>query len=237
VTSRALVTILALLLVGCPAIDTSVGAWVESKNDASVPASSGLYIEAESGMLSGGFAVGNDPRASAQKFIEPPPGPASDMAPGSARARYDFVLGEAGDYVIWGRLRAPDAQRNRFWFQVDDGAFYAWRISTGDVWFWDDLHDDIEYGKPLVFTLAKGAHRLVLAQAAEGVALDRLYFTAHGDEPPGNDTPCNPPHSIEVKGECLPSCGSLAGQKCDAVSCAGMPLLPAYDCNICCRGP
>jgi len=67
------------------------------------------------------------------------------------------------------------------------------------------------------------------------MALDRLYITAQGDEPPGNDTPCDPPHSISLERECLPSCGSLNGTACSEIECAGLPLLPAYDCAICCH--
>lgn len=240
---RAWLASLASLLFACPAIDTSVGAYRPSVDggasaqDAPSGSSASLYLEAEAGELSGGFTIDSDARASGERFLAPPADVSSDDAPGTARARYAFTLAQAGEYVIWGRMHAPTFTQNRFWFQVDGGTFTKWRISTGDVWHWDDLHDDIEYGRPLTFQLAAGAHELSIANCVEGAELDRLYITAAGDMPPGNDTACRPPHSIEVAGECLPSCGSLDGKLCGESNCAGKPLLPAYDCDICCMGP
>ncbi|WP_437984194.1 hypothetical protein [Sorangium sp. So ce117] len=217
---------------GCDAEITSVGAWAPVVSGSS-------FIEAELGELSDGFTVGEDSRASEGRFIAPPAGVTSDGTPGLARARYRFEAPSGAEYVIWGRIHAPSALNNRFWFQVDGGTWYLWRISVGDIWFWDDLHDNTSYGEPLRFPLSAGAHELVLANAVEGVGLDRLYFTPHGDEPPGNDTPCDPPHSIEIEGECLPSCGALKGTACGDVPCAGRELLEAYDCAVCCsiEGP
>ena len=40
--------------------------------------------------------------------------------------------------------------------------------------------------------------------------------------------------TIEVAGECLPSCGLLMGTGCGAV-CTDREPLPAYDCDVCCR--
>jgi hypothetical protein len=137
--------------------------------------------------------------------------------------------------VIWGRIRSPGVLENRLWFQVDGGNFVKWRISTGDIWYWDDLHDDLTYHAPLRFELAAGRHELVLANCAPAVSLDRLYITADGDVPPGNDTPCHPPHSIERDGSCLRSCGSQGGTACGSAECMGKPQFAAYDCGVCCE--
>lgn len=192
------------------------------------------YVEAEQGLLMGGYTIGSDTTASASGYLAAPAGPPSDDAPGAARASYVLTLPEAGEYVFWGRIRAPDAAHNRLWFQVDDGAWHKWRISTGSIWFWDDLHDDFDYGHALTFSLAAGTHRLLLASCVEGVGLDRLYVTAEGDVPPGNDTLCRPPHSIDVDGSCLPSCGAQQGRMCGAAACAGRAVIAAYDCDVCC---
>ena len=65
--------------------------------------------------------------------------------PGAARARYRAASStRAGDYVIWGRIHAPGADHNRFWFQLDGGTWYKWRISVGEIWYWDDFHDDTD---------------------------------------------------------------------------------------------
>ena len=216
-------------LLGCEPLATQVGSWNEADSNG------GVYLEAEAGTLSGGFSVADDASASAAHFLLPPAEAGSDLEPGPARASYAFSLREEGEYRLWGRIRSPDAIHNRFWVQLDGGSWVLWRISVGDIWYWDDVHVNTDYGVALNFPLLAGKHELVLANAANEVGLDRLYVTADGDEPPGNDTACDPPHSISVAGECLPSCGGLGGTACSDEMCAGKPLLAAYDCAICCR--
>ncbi len=248
------------LLNACAADVVSVGAWVDeakpsprhtldatlgSTLDASPEPTldagpktplepAGPYIEAELGQLSAGFEVVADKGASGGKFLTALAPAKVKNLPGDARARYLLDIRADGEYLLWGRIHGPDARHNRFWFQIDGGTWYLWRLSTGEVWFWDDLHDDVSYSQPVKFTLTQGTHELMLANATDSVRLDRLYFTAAGDEPPGNDTPCKPPNSIEVAGRCLPSCGSLGGTVCGP-RCDGLMLLEAYDCNVCCR--
>ena len=240
-------------LSGCGALDVSVGVWqpdaegtslpeagaADASEDSAEPAPRALYLEAESAALSPGFQVLDDPGASGGQLLMPPDdtGPSADLVPGSARAVYSFELARGGDYVLWGRLRSPDAEHNRFWFSLDGAPFFKWRISVGDIWYWDDLHDNADYGHALHFALEAGQHELVIAPAVPGVALDRLYLSAEGDTPPGNITRCLPPHSIELLGECVRSCGAQRGERCGESACAGMLLIPAYDCNVCCRAP
>jgi hypothetical protein len=197
----------------------------------------GSYLEAEDGQLSGGFTICIDPSASGGRCIEPPATSPSLDQPGPARARYAFTVATPARYLVWGRIHSPDALRNTFWIQVDGGTFYLWRITTGDVWYWNRIHDNFDYDTPLGFDLGAGPHELVVANAAVGDRLDRLYVAADGDTPPGNDTPCNPPHSVELDGGCSPSCGSQGGNNCGQTACSGRPFLPAYDCEVCCFVP
>jgi hypothetical protein len=229
---------MALLCAGaCDARITIIGAL---NRDAAAPAEPdpepGRYIEAEAGQLSAGFTIEDDANASAAHYLAPATELSSEDAPGAARARYSISITQPGNYVIWGRIRSPDVASNRFWIQVDGGTWYKWRISVGDIWYWDRLHDDRAYDTALNFPFSAGEHALVIANCVPGVALDRLYVTAGDEVPPGNDTPCRPPHSIEIAGQCLPSCGSQSGTTCSAPDCAGKPLLGAYDCDVCCRG-
>ena len=121
---------------------------------------------------------------------------------------------------------------------MDDAKPIKWRISVGDIWYWNAFHDNIAYETPAEFPLSAGNHRLTIANCVDGVDLDRLYYTLDpNDEPPGNDTPCFPPNSIEVAGVCQPSCGSQGGNGCTIGMCQGKPILPAYDCVLCCKTP
>ena len=110
-------------------------------------------------------------------------------------------------------------------------------MSVGDIWYWDDFHEDREYFTPLTFELSAGSHTLTIANCVYALRLDLgPYVTAAGDEPPGNDNPpCDPPHTIDRGGDCLPSCGLLSGTRCGVVACEGQTPLPAYDCDVCCR--
>ena len=205
--------------------------------DAGEPQPPAFYLEAESGVLSGPFMVGTSDAASGGQFISASEDAATQTEPGTALALYEFTLEEGGDFAIWGRIHSPDVSSNRFWFRVDGGQWILWRISTGDAWYWDDFHDNLNYNSPLSFALAAGEHRLELANAVTGAELDQLYITARNDHPPGNTTPCNPPHSIEMAGACIRSCGSYGMVSCLSDVCMGLPELEAYDCAVCCLPP
>lgn len=199
-----------------------------------------FYVEAESGELSTtGWTLASDPvpsgTAASGSYIEATEDTLNDTMPGNARVSYDFTLSTAGDYVFWGRVHSPDATHNRFWFRIDQQTWFLWRISTGDVWYWDDFHNNTDYNNALIFPLEAGPHRLEIANSRTLARLDQIFVTSAGDVPPGNDTECSPPHSIEMAGACIPSCGSHAvNVSCDATICATREPLQAYDCAVCC---
>ncbi|HWZ92202.1 MAG TPA: hypothetical protein VNW92_25235 [Polyangiaceae bacterium] len=193
----------------------------------------GVYLEAEEGVLSGGFMIESDPKASAGRFITAAVGATSEDVPGPARAAYELNADVAGTYLIWGRIHDQNINQNRFFFQIDGGAWVKWRITTGDVWFWDTLHDNINYGTAHPFELSFGTHQLVIANCVDGAELDRLYYAADRSKPEGAATMCNPPHSVQLNGICNPSCGSLSGQ-CGGAPCVGLPTMATYDCPGCC---
>jgi hypothetical protein len=225
--ARAGLWLVCLGAGACEPSITSVGSWTDA----------GHYLEAESGALSGGFEVGLDSAASNGQYIAPPVGVFSgDSTQGAARAVYELTIVTSGSYRIWGRIRSPTTNSNRFWVRVDDGAWIKWRITVGDIWYWDAFHNDTDYTNPLEFPLTAGTHQLTIANWVPGVNLDRLYYTPDPlDKPPGNDTPCRPPDSIELNGACQPSCGSQGGNQCSIPTCQGLPLLTAYDCAVCCK--
>ncbi len=214
---------LCLVSAACESRVTNVGSWTDS----------GHYFEAENGTLSGGFSVATDSGASGGQILVAP-SVKSENTPGDARAVYPFDVRTPGTYRIWGRIRSPDAEHNRFWVRVDDGDWIKWRISVGDIWYWDVFHDNVDYGHAIEYPLEVGPHELTLANCADDVELDRLYITqVEGDVPPGNDTQCNPPHSIELKGVCNDSCGSQGGNQC-GTACKDHSPFYAYDCGPSC---
>jgi hypothetical protein len=230
--------------LGCGRVDTVVGAEstppidgvdAGGAHDASCDPSS-IYLAIASAQLAGGFTIQTDPSAPGGEYLSPPPGIQAQTAPGDASADYAFTVACPSDYFLWGRIRGPGADSNSFWVSVDDGTFFEWRLSTGVTWFWKAATSGTAYGVPLRFPLDGGAHRLVFRNGAPGVGLAGLYVAIPGDVPPGNDTPCDPPNSIQLEdGGCEDSCGSLGGNACSVSECAGQTMLIAYDCAACCH--
>lgn len=191
-------------------------------------------FEAEHGTLTGPLAVGQSDLAEGGAYLHATaPAEPADM-PGEARAKYVFRVSESGDYIIWARIHSPGVSSNRFWFRVDEGTWYLWRVSTGEEWFWDDLHDNLTFGTPLVFPLSSGEHLLEVANAVTGAELDKFHVGLATDSPPSQEIQCNPPHSVLMGGSCVRSCGSYGNVTCGAEACAGRTEAVSYDCAICC---
>jgi hypothetical protein len=192
-----------------------------------------VYLEAEDGELSGGMTALADAQTSGGHFIAAPLGSESETPPGPARARYQLEAESAGIYHVWGRLHGQDLDSNRCYFRIDGGSFHTWRITTGDAWYWDVLHDNFHYDVPYDFELSAGRHELELSSEVANFGVDRLFYSADGSKPAHRETLCNPPHFVELDGVCNPSCGSLAGN-CGGDPCVGLPSMPTYDCAACC---
>jgi hypothetical protein len=227
---------MALFTLGCGRVLTEVGEELAKSNalDASC-APTAVYIDMASGALSGGFSVQTD--VDAGEYLSPPAAQ-STQVPGDASADYTFPIACADTYLLWGRIHGPGALNNSFWLSLDDEPFYQWRLSTGVIWYWHPVTRDLDYKNPIPYALDAGVHRLTVRNSTNGVGLQRLFVAIRGDVPPGNDTPCAPPNSIQLEdGGCEVSCGSHGNTICGSVVCAGEPPLVSYDCTVCCLVP
>jgi hypothetical protein len=230
---------LSARIIGCR-LDTQVGYEVPSAP---------LYLEAEQGVLIGGFSPGNDSHASGSHYITAP-SVGSPTVVGPASASYLFRVDSAGPYAIWGRVQTSDTAfpHNCFWVTVDDRLpATQWRLSTGPFWYWGPVTDGTNYGQPLLYTLDPiRLHKVVFSNCGDEILLDRIYIapvlpdasllTVGASLVPPNDNHCDPPNSIElIDGTCESSCGSQLGTACGTTDCQGFVPLPAYDCEVCCR--
>jgi hypothetical protein len=229
-----------LCTVGCGRVLTQVGAQLDAESDAPAPQdaaceATSLYIDMASGTLSGGFSIQTD--LDAGEYLSPP-APASTQVPGDASADFTFPVACGGTYLLWGRIHGPGALNNTFWLSVDGEPLYQWRLSTGVIWYWREVTHDTDYFNPIPYELEAGVHRLTVRNSATDVGLQRFFVAVRGDAPPGNDTPCDPPNSIQLAdGGCEVSCGSHGNTVCGSVVCAGQPPLVSYDCAVCCLQP
>jgi hypothetical protein len=232
---------------GCGIPDLASG---DITGDGGIDCLGGLYVEGESGTLSssdagaatdggasGPWTVGNDAQAAGGKYLVSPSG-LDDGLPGPGHASYTLNIPAAGMYTIYARLYSPSLDHNRIWFRVDTGIWQKMLSTSGEFWFWFPIHKDNQWDMPVLFDLTKGTHTLEIANDTDGVKIDRFYVTSGSEKPKamtGDDTTCNPPHTVAIGGVCKQSCGMLQGNSCDPVACAGKPALPAYDCAVCCN--
>jgi hypothetical protein len=141
-------------------------------------------MQAESGARTGNptFQVVSDSSASGTAITPSSNNPSS---PGPNRATYTFSV-TGGTYVLWGRVRAPNADDDSFWMSMDGGSFVKWNdIPSSTGYLWDRVRNSDSGGSVVSYNLSAGNHTLVIANREDGVRLDKLYLTPSGDTPSG----------------------------------------------------
>src|SRR5262249_1321299 len=95
-----------------------------------------LFYEAEAGNIAAPMEIVADPPALNGQFIYAPAGRAGT-------ATYTLNIPQAGDYVIWCRVIAPDPSTDSFYASVDGGAqdiFDAVLNTWSPVWQWSQFN-------------------------------------------------------------------------------------------------
>lgn len=139
-----------------------------------------IRIQAERGVLSGEMQIFNDDSdASGGKYIKPPGGD-----PGEGRALYQVYIKDPGEYVVWGRVHAPTADNNSFFFIMDDGEKLTWDLNfREDTWYWDRVSDrgDGTEGRPetdpVKFDLTAGLHTFIIEEREYNSKIDHIILT------------------------------------------------------------
>lgn len=142
-------------------------------------------LEPEEGRLQPPMQVGRDTLASGGSYIAVADGEDNDAPEGGpGYAELSFTVDEAGEYVIYGRVRAPNGNDNSFYVSIDGGEEFAWHApgpgseGTADEWTWDLVSsgegDDIV--DPQVFSLGRGEHVLRIRNREDGSQLDELII-------------------------------------------------------------
>lgn len=103
-----------------------------------------------------------------------------------------FEVDTAGEYVIWGRVRAAGEviqQSDSFFVQVDDGPRMDWHMPGRRGWTWGRVTAGVPQ-QPVSVRLEPGAHTLLFGTRETGAQLERVFITADLDASP----PFGPDH-------------------------------------------
>jgi len=148
------------------------------------------WFQAESENITSPLETVSDPNASAGAYIWKPSGSGDTTTPDGA-AEYTIDIPIAGEYVIWGRVIAPDGGCNSFFTSIDAGEDFAWGVQIGSVWTWDSVNGNGQ--DPLVLNLSAGTHTLRISGREDGTKLDRLLITNDMAFVPSEENPDNVP--------------------------------------------
>ncbi len=147
-----------------------------------------IEIEAEEGLISEPMRISRDSEASGGEYIEVPDSNGNNGDPqiDSGYAQYRFNVPVSGDYVIEGRVLAPNAGSDSFFVSVDNGEFLAWHVLETSTWAWDvvserEWNDIRDKSSPMVYNLAKGEHTLTIKYREDATKLDKILVTSKSD--------------------------------------------------------
>jgi hypothetical protein len=140
-----------------------------------------LWLEAEAGIAHAPMVVGMNNNTPEGRYVWVPQGHSDVLDPSQAAGyvEYRFTVPEAGDYVIWGRVKAGSKANKSFFVAVDEEPYIEWKtpVQTGaTTWVWDPVSR--QGGEDAaVFTLEAGTHTLIVKQREDGTMLNKLLIT------------------------------------------------------------
>ena len=135
------------------------------------------WLEAEhANSIVSPLGIAYEEKASGGKYIYSPNVTENQYTPSPIMAIYTVDLSQAGEYILWGRVKAFDTKSDSFFIQIDDGFNNLWDIEPGDQWHWNLVNDrDREY--PVKFILNKGNHTIKIKLREDGTKLDKMVLT------------------------------------------------------------
>ena len=148
-----------------------------------------VWLEAECGNVGSLWNTPSDGNASEGTYVTIQSGNNStSSAPSSSSGQitYPFDVIESGNYIVWGRVIAPNGNDDSFWIRMDSGSWIKWNnIASGSSWHWDEVHDADNSNQLVNYNLDSGSHTLTVAYREDGTQLDKIFITNSGDTPSG----------------------------------------------------
>ncbi len=139
-----------------------------------IPCFSGSQ-EAEDGVLSGNFVIGNDTDASGDHYIHVPNGSGDAGSPGGTQASYCFTTSTDGDYRVRAWVYAANGDDNSFFVTLDGspGGGYLWDIPQATN-YPSDYVSDRGGADPVEVYLSAGDHVINIYLREDGARLDKI---------------------------------------------------------------
>jgi len=134
----------------------------------------GLIQEAETGLLSGGFTVGNDALASGGQYVQAPTNLGSRVTiDTSQKVSYCFTITQAGTYRIKANVYAANGSQDSLHVQVNGAPVsgYLWDTLINTA-YQTDYVSDRGGADPVEVTLAAGDHIIDFFLREPGTRLD-----------------------------------------------------------------
>lgn len=99
-------------------------------------------------------------------------------------ALYSVHIVQAGEYVLWGRVKASDGRDDSFFVQIDSGKDNLWKIAPSGKWHWAQVNSR-DSDDPVKFFLTEGLHAIKIKVREDGAKLDKLLLTNNVNFVPG----------------------------------------------------
>lgn len=148
-----------------------------------------IWLEAECGNLGSNWSEHTDVTASRNKYVEIQSGlNSTGSAPTGVddRISYTFDVTNAGNYQIWGRVKAGSSSDDSFWVRMNNGTWYQWNnIPTSSDFAWSQVHDSQNGDAVVSFYLSAGSNTLDIAYREDGTQLDKILIEQNGVDPTG----------------------------------------------------
>ncbi|MCE5239223.1 heparinase II/III-family protein [bacterium] len=119
--------------------------------------------------------------AFAHSYIETPL-----QAEGRGAAAWTFEAPEAGDYVLWARVRATGEELGKsdsFFVQMDEGQPTDWHMPGGQEWTWGKVAAGVAQ-QPLSYRLTAGRHTLRFLTRETGAQVSEAALTTNTQAAP-----------------------------------------------------
>lgn len=145
-----------------------------------------IRLEAENATVGLPMAIFSSTAASNCYYVMTPSGEEGGSV------TFTVNIGEAGNYVIWGRINAADYFGDSFWVKVDAGTTALWDLPTPHgVWQWKRVSNR---GGPTVvqYGLNPGLHTIVISNRESGAKLDVIEVTRDLGYTPSSTVSCSP---------------------------------------------